>query len=186
MPTGTGSSFQIGSAFQFNSEYCDFDLYRFRIYELGLTMPQVIHNYLSDMHSITLFDQNQITDPLDPTALSYELLVKYNQDNPDMLSMPYATWQITDGNDELLPWKKGNNRVATIDFVNPSLDHDLEEVSKEFKLFIKQNKAVSVIAAALVFAIIVCNTILLVRVTKLKNANKRRKKVRKSPDQYIR
>ena len=56
MPVGAGSSFTINSAFEFNSEYCDFDLYRFRVYELGLTMPQVIHNYLSDMHSIVLYD----------------------------------------------------------------------------------------------------------------------------------
>jgi len=36
--------------------------------------------------------------------------------------MPYATWQITDGTDELLSYKKGNNRAATVEFVNPSLD----------------------------------------------------------------
>lgn len=125
MPTGTGSSFTINSPFTFNSEYCDLDLYRFRIYEVGLTMPQVIHNYISDMHNIKLYDQNQITDPLDPTALSYNLLVQYNKDNPEHLSMPYATWQITDGTDELLPWKKGNNRAATIEFVNPPLDYAL-------------------------------------------------------------
>jgi hypothetical protein len=39
MPTGTGSSFTINSPFSFNSDYCDLDLYRFRIYEIGLTMP---------------------------------------------------------------------------------------------------------------------------------------------------
>ena len=41
-------------------------------------------------------------------------------------------------------------------------------------------------AAALVFAIILCNVILIVRVAKLKNAGRKRKKVRKSPDSYIR
>ncbi len=52
-------------------------------------------------------------------------------------------------------------------------------------LFVKQNKVVSGIAAGLVFAIIVCNIVLLVRVVKLKNAGSRRRKVRKSPDNYI-
>ena len=126
MPTGTGSSFTINQPFVFNSNFCDFDLYRFRIYELGLTMPQIIHNYLSDMHSIVLYDQNQITNPLDPTALSYDLLVKYNKEHPEHLTMPYATWQIEDANDERLSYKKGNNRPMTIDFVNPSLDQALE------------------------------------------------------------
>ena len=52
-------------------------------------------------------------------------------------------------------------------------------------LFVKQNKLISGVAATLVFAIILCNIILIVRVAKLKNAGKKRKKVRKSPDQYI-
>ena len=127
MPTGTASGFTVNTPFIFNSNFCDFDLYRFRIYELGLTMPQVIHNYLSDMHSIVLYDQNQITNPLDPTALSYDLLVKYNKDHPNTPTMPYATWQITDGNDELLSYKKGNNRMATVEFVNPPLDEALNK-----------------------------------------------------------
>ena len=126
LPTGTGAAFTINSPFIFNSNFCDFDLYRFRIYELGLTMPQIIHNYLSDMHSIVLYDENQLTDPLDDTALSYDLLVNYNKNHPENLTMPYATWQIEDVNDERLSYKKGNNRPMTIDFVNPSLDHALE------------------------------------------------------------
>jgi len=40
--------------------------------------------------------------------------------------MPYATWEITDGTDEMLSYKKGNNRAATVEFVNPSLDKALE------------------------------------------------------------
>ena len=122
MPVGAGSSFTINSAFEFNSEYCDFDLYRFRVYELGLTMPQVIHNYLSDMHSIVLYDQNQITDPLDDYALSYDLLVDYNRNNPTAPTMPYMTWQITDGTDEVLPYVKGGARVCAVEFVNAPLD----------------------------------------------------------------
>lgn len=132
MPVGAGSQFNINTPFEFNSEYCDFDLYKFRVYELGLTMPQVIHNYLSDMHSIVLYDQNQITDPLDDYALSYELLVDYNEEHQDAPSMPYATWEITDGTDELLPWKKGNKRKATVEFVNAPLDAALarEEIDE--------------------------------------------------------
>ena len=126
MPSGDGSAFIIRSPFMFNSKYCDFDLYRFRVYEAGLTMPNIIHNYLSDMHSIVLYDQNQLTDPLDETALSYDLLVQYNEDHPDAVTMPYAVWQITGGTDELLPWKKGNKRSVTVDFVNPPLDRALD------------------------------------------------------------
>ena len=126
--TGVGTDFTISTPnIQINSEYCDFDLYRFRVYEYGLSMPNVIHNYLSDMHNIKLYDQNQLTEGYDPTALSYNKLLKYNEDHPDELSMPYATWQITDGENENLPYKKGNNRACTIEFVNPCLDKALKD-----------------------------------------------------------
>jgi len=42
--------------FLMNSDYCDFDLYKFRVYNMALTMPEVIHNYLADIKSITLYD----------------------------------------------------------------------------------------------------------------------------------
>ena len=60
------------------------------------------------------------------------------------------------------------------------------ETEHPLVLFVKQNKLISGVAAALIFAIILCNVILMVRVAKLKNAGRKRKKVRKSPDSYIR
>ncbi|MBP5655052.1 MAG: D-alanyl-D-alanine carboxypeptidase [Clostridiales bacterium] len=59
------------------------------------------------------------------------------------------------------------------------------ETEHPLVLFVKQNKLISGIAAGLVFAIIICNIILLVRVIKLKNAGTRRRRVRKSPDNYV-
>ena len=56
LPNQASGYFQIDSPFVFNSDYCDVDLYRFRIYETSLDMPDVIHNYLSDIHSIALYD----------------------------------------------------------------------------------------------------------------------------------
>ena len=99
-PAGQTGQFTINAPFVFNSDYCDVDIYRFRVFQSGLSMPDVIHNYLSDMHSIKLYDQNQLTDALDPTQLSYELLLRYNQQHPDELTMPYAVWKIKDGERE--------------------------------------------------------------------------------------
>ena len=127
LPNQASGYFQIDSPFVFNSDYCDVDLYRFRIYETSLEMPDVIHNYLSDIHSIALYDQNQLTNSLTPTQLSYELLVDYNKKNPDALSMPYATWKILDGGrEEKLPYYKGDKCSLQINFVNPCLDRALE------------------------------------------------------------
>ena len=122
-PSGQTGQFTINTPFVFNSEYCDVDIYRFRVFQSGLSMPDVIHNYLSDMHSIKLYDQNQLTDALDPTQLSYELLLRYNQQHPDELTMPYAVWKIKDGErEEKLPYFKGDSCKADITFVNPTGD----------------------------------------------------------------
>lgn len=83
--------FVVNSNLAFNSDYCDFDLFRVRVYQYGLTMPNVIHNYLSDIHSISLYDQNQLTKASTPNLLSYELLTQYNEEHPNELTMPYAT-----------------------------------------------------------------------------------------------
>lgn len=116
----------INDPFVFNSDYCDVDLYRFRIFQWGLTMPEVIHNYLSDIHNITLYDQNQLTTAQDPTQISYPLLLEYNKNHPEALTMPYATWKIISRQDEKLPWKKGDNQMCVVTFVNPSLDQALD------------------------------------------------------------
>ena len=100
------------NAFQINSTYCDFDLYKLRVYSTYLSMPEVIHNYLSDMRNIELYDQNQLTDPRDATNLLYNKVVQYNQDIIDensavtgrtavnnyisKLTMPYAVIQTID------------------------------------------------------------------------------------------
>ena len=138
---GNDSQFEIGNLIKVNSKYCDIDIYKMRFYTTGLTMPEVIHNYISDMHNITLYDQNQLTKDDDPTLLSYSKLVAYNkkqieEGNIEGLTMPYAVIETIDNtvgmvdpnkgthttSDDRLPWKKGNNRYCKITFVNPTLD----------------------------------------------------------------
>lgn len=138
--TSLGSSFSIDSGYiEINSDWCDLDLYRARIYKSDdseFSMADVIHNYLSDERNIDLYDENQLTDISDPTNLLYSKLIEYNENHPDELSMPYAVWEITDNDnqtldpnesthsemDDRLPYYKGNNRWCSITFVNPSLD----------------------------------------------------------------
>ncbi|MBQ9657418.1 MAG: hypothetical protein IJV31_01450 [Clostridia bacterium] len=113
--------------FEINSNYCDFDLYRFRVYQDTLTMPDVIHNYLSDLHSIKLYDENDLARLTDPTELDYDRLVKYNKEHPGNQTMPYAVWTLDNEADgDVLPYFKGNKKSVTIDFVNPCLDEALD------------------------------------------------------------
>ena len=128
LPTGSSASFTVNSPFNFVSNYCDIDLYRLRVFQSGLSMPEVIHNYLSDLHSIELYDQNQLTDALRPTQLSYQMLVEYNKNNPDKPTMPYAVWKITDsGRSEKLPYFKGDSCSVDVTFVNAPLDAALDQ-----------------------------------------------------------
>ena len=48
---------EIGSdEFIFNSEFCDIDLYKMRIYNTNLTINKVINNYAVDKKDVTIFD----------------------------------------------------------------------------------------------------------------------------------
>lgn len=126
-------SFTIYSNLEFNSDFCDIDLYRIRYYSIGLTMPNVIHNYLSDLRDIAKYDQNQLTFKTNDYALSYEKLVEYNESHPDEPTMPYATWKITQKDEkgrETLPYYKGDERKVTVNFVNAPLDRAYD--AKEF------------------------------------------------------
>ena len=128
LPSGASASFTVNSPFTFVSDYCDIDLYRLRVYQTKLSMPDVIHNYLSDLHSIALYDQNQLTDAMRPTQLSYQMLLDYNRNNPTNVSMPYATWEITStGRNEKLPYFKGDKCKVNVKFVNTPLDAALDQ-----------------------------------------------------------
>jgi len=127
--TSASPSFTIASDLVFNSTYCDLDLYRIRVYTSGLTMPQVIHNYLSDLHDISRYDQNQLTLTTNPYVLSYDKLVEYNKQHPEEPTMPYMTWKVTvldDKNRETLPYYKGDKRKVSVKFVNTPLDAALD------------------------------------------------------------
>ena len=116
--------------FLINSEYCDFNLYRFRAYNIALTMPEIIHNYLADIKNTSLYDQNQLTDVNDATKLSYTKLVEYNETHPEALTMPYAVVEMTAPTTDLdLPHFKNpnNDKKATVTFVNPVADKLLED-----------------------------------------------------------
>jgi len=133
LPVDTSNNpvpFQIENDIEFNSEYCDVDLYRFRLYQYGLSTPDVIHNYLSDIHSIKLYDQNQLTTPGKDNLLNYDLLCQYNENHPDEPTMPYAVWKIktmdAEGR-ETLPYYKGDKRKADVTFVNPVGDMKLDK-----------------------------------------------------------
>ena len=145
-----GSSFLLPNKILFNSDYCDLDLYSFRIYNKELTMAQVVQNYIADTKSVELFDENNLTNVSDATVFSYSKMLNYNLTHPDEPLMPYAVIEISDNinqtkdpndvthakEDDRLPFEKGKNRYCTFTFKNPTLDrlYDLGEVSDDVYL----------------------------------------------------
>jgi hypothetical protein len=116
--------------FEINSNYCDFDLYKFRAYPVALTMPDIIHNYIADIKDIDIYDENQLTDVNDATALSYQKLLDYNASHPDDPTMPYAVIDMTaTAQGTGLPYAKGNKRQVRIEFTNPVADYLLSQPS---------------------------------------------------------
>ena len=135
----------IGSdEFIFNSEFCDIDLYKMRIYNTNLTINKVINNYAVDKKDVTIFDQNNVENGFvfDDSAigelrLNFAGVEQYNEDNPDDYTMPYIIFDtsMNDSEDRAkLSWSKSNPVSASITFVNPALDRayvtgELEELA---------------------------------------------------------
>lgn len=128
------SSFTMENiAFEINSNYCDFDLYKFRAYPIALSLPDVIHNYIADIKDLTLYDENQLTDINDDTVLSYAELIKYNRDHPDDPTMPYCVIDMSANDNSDLPCYKGDKKKVRIEFTNPVADYLLSLPSDNSK-----------------------------------------------------
>ena len=123
-----GESFaSMASEMVFNSQYCDIDLYKVRVYKAELTPINIVHNYIADKASAELYDQNQIAIfENNIPYVDFQKIIDYNTNNPDFPTMPYAVLEIAKADkayaDERLPFIKGGKRLVDVTFVNPSLD----------------------------------------------------------------
>lgn len=112
-----------------NSDYCDIDLYKFRVYKINLTAQYVVQNYLADYNDADLYDMNsEIVDYTNGIpSINYLKMVEYNKAHPDSPLMPYMIVETTDVKDTL-PYKKmeGDAWTVNIEFVNPTLDYEYE------------------------------------------------------------
>lgn len=110
----------------FNSNYCDIDLYKIRVYKTNLPSHTVVNNYIADLNDAKLYDMNQIVKFSNGVPrIDYGLLMQYNASNPEELSIPYAIleyYDIVDDPEERLPFKKGMKKDLNVTFVNPALD----------------------------------------------------------------
>lgn len=120
-----------------NSDYCDVDLYKFRVYKGHLASHEVVHNYIADLGDTEMYDMNQLCTYKDNVPyIDFIKVQEYNKNHPENPTMPYAVLEVAQQEgqtEDLLPFVKGGKKIVNVDFVNPSLDiaWDNGEVSKE-------------------------------------------------------
>lgn len=108
----------------FNSDYCDVDLYKVRIYKANLSSADVVHNYIADVKDVNEYDMNQIITYDDKTLphVDFDLMLEYNVQHPSAPIMPYAIVK-SHADDDMLPYVKGGKKPVSVKFVNPTLDY---------------------------------------------------------------
>jgi hypothetical protein len=121
----------------FNSDYCDIDLYKFRVYNTNLSIAEVLNNYAVDLRDITMYNHSISLSKFNETTGEYEFdfnaMTTYNEKNPDEYLMPYLVFSEVDA----LSYSKNNRIFPDVQFVNPALDRayktgELEKAAQDY------------------------------------------------------
>ena len=124
------------TSLEFNSDYCDVDLYKVRIYKDNkLNSADVVHNYIADLKDSREYDINQIIVTANnvPT-IDYNKMLTYNINHPDATIMPYM---VIESADNILPFVKGGKKAVNIEFHNPALDYAYEHDLIDGKTYLR-------------------------------------------------
>lgn len=110
----------------FDSKYCDFDLYKIRVYNQPLTLPAILTNYTVDLKDPIAYDMSQlavVNNTIGESQLKYENMVAYNAANPDGYIMPYIVFTTIEADGNVLPYSKQvKQKHIGIEFVNTGLE----------------------------------------------------------------
>jgi hypothetical protein len=111
----------------FNSQFCDIDLYKLRVYNGALDVNNILMNYAVDFNNITIYDQNNLAtmnDSINEYQFDYNKMIKYNNDHPDAPLMPYIIFDTTNSiKGDKLSYTKDININVGVEFVNTYLDY---------------------------------------------------------------
>lgn len=116
------NDFRISSKeIKFNSETCDIDLLKVRVYNTELNVSDIVSNFAVDKKDVGLFTQKKfaVENPaLKEFQIQYQAVVDHNEkDDPDNYTMPYIIFDT-----DVLSYSKGNKRYISVEFVNPALE----------------------------------------------------------------
>jgi hypothetical protein len=110
----------------FNSNYCDIDLYKIRVYNTDLNVNDIVTNYSVDLKNVTIYDQNKLAE--ENTAIheyqfKYDNMIKYNDEHPSAPLMPYIIFDTSaTGNNDKLSYSKKTKINIGVEFINTGLD----------------------------------------------------------------
>ena len=113
------------NAMVFNSEFCDIDLYKIRIYNTDLNVNDVVTNHAVDKKDVLIYDQNKLAEEntaINEYQFKFENMIKYNEAHPDAPLMPYIVYSTELNDNDKLPWSKKTVIPIKIEFVNTVLD----------------------------------------------------------------
>lgn len=110
----------------FDSQYCDFDLYKIRVYNQGLTLSSIVTNYMVDLKDPVGYDLSQLAvlnNSLNESQFVYSNMINYNNKHPDGYIMPYIVFTTNPTSANTLPYSKQTPIPdVTVEFVNTGLD----------------------------------------------------------------
>lgn len=124
----------------FNSNSCDIDLLKVRVYHTDLNVNDIVTNYAVDLRDVTTYDQNKLA--IENTAINeyqfnYQNMIDYNNNHPNSPLMPYVIFDTSKcNNGDRLSYAKSVNLDIGFEFVNTPLElaytsGELEELAKE-------------------------------------------------------
>ena len=125
-------------AIVFNSEYCDLDLYKFRVYKKDLSVADIDINFAVDHKDVLTYDHTrqlvQYNNNIGEYQFNYQSMLAFNEEHPDDYLMPYLIIE-TAGTDKL-PYAKADKKVVSMEFVNVPLDRayargELEDLARQ-------------------------------------------------------
>ena len=141
--------FKIDSTeFVFDSTYCDIDLYKLRVFQNNLSVAQIVNNFAVDRKDVNIYDQNGLAienNALQEYQLDFNLIEKYNANNPSKPTMPYIIYHTGDL-DSKLSYSKEDIKNIRVEFVNAPLEYAyssgrLAKLVEEEKLVPEGSKA---------------------------------------------
>ena len=154
--SGVSQTFSVGTdQLIFNSQYCDIDLYRMRIYKTALDVKDVVHNYAVDYKSALIYDHNALAynnNNIGEYQFNYQAMLNYNAAHPDNPLMPYIVFDTSAYDTSTLPHSKAEAITIDCEFVNTMLDKayrtgELQSLAINDKLCLTTSTAEQKVAA---------------------------------------